>query len=73
MVAILSDARYLKSHFLKEIDIFCDLSPEDMLWLERSTRMLKVPRGKVIYGQGDTAVELFLVKERQWAHSPPSA
>jgi len=62
-MAVMSHERFsLKRHFLQEMDIFCDLPHEDMIWLERSTKMLQVPRGKVIYQQGDTAVELFLIK-----------
>jgi CRP/FNR family cyclic AMP-dependent transcriptional regulator len=51
-----------KRAFLREIDIFRDLSAADLAWLERTTRMLTVARGETIYRQEDTAEALFLLK-----------
>ena len=52
-----------KREFLRKIEIFRDLLPEDMLAIERSTRMTTVRKGQVIYHQEDTAEGLFLLKE----------
>jgi CRP/FNR family cyclic AMP-dependent transcriptional regulator len=51
-----------KRAFLREIEIFRDLSAADLAWLERTTRMLTVARGETIYRQEDTAEALFLLK-----------
>jgi CRP-like cAMP-binding protein len=51
-----------KRAFLREIEIFHDLSAADLAWLERTTRMLTVARGETIYRQEDTAEALFLLK-----------
>jgi CRP/FNR family transcriptional regulator, cyclic AMP receptor protein len=48
--------------YLREIDIFRDLGPEEMAWLERTTRMLEVAKGQTIYRQEETAEALFLLK-----------
>ncbi len=52
-----------KRRFLREIDIFRDLLPDDLVWLEQSTRMTTAPRGRVIYHQEDRAEGLFLLKK----------
>ncbi len=51
-----------KRRFLREIDIFCDLLPDDLAWLEQTARMVTMPRGRVIYRQEDRAEGLFLLK-----------
>ncbi len=51
-----------KAGFLRAIDIFRDLAPEELLALDQSTRMTTVPKGRVLYHQGDTAQGLFLLK-----------
>ncbi|MBI4498468.1 MAG: Crp/Fnr family transcriptional regulator [Chloroflexi bacterium] len=51
-----------KRAFLREIDIFRDLTPEDLAWLERTTHMATGQKGQVIYHQADTAEGLFLLK-----------
>ena len=52
-----------KREFLREIDIFCDLAPADLAWLEATTQMLAVGRGEVIYHQEEQAAGLFLLKQ----------
>jgi CRP/FNR family transcriptional regulator len=52
-----------KVDFLREIEIFRDLSNDDLTSLERSTKMTTVRKGRVIYRQGDTAEGLFLLKQ----------
>ncbi len=62
-----------KREFLREIDIFRDLAPYDMAWLEQTTRMTTVRKGQTIYRQDDTAEGLFLLKQgrvRLSRHSP---
>jgi CRP-like cAMP-binding protein len=52
-----------KRDYLREIDIFRDLSAEEMAWLERTTRMIAVTKGQTIYRQEETAEALFLLKQ----------
>ncbi|MBI3978369.1 MAG: Crp/Fnr family transcriptional regulator [Chloroflexi bacterium] len=52
-----------KREYLRSIDIFLDLSPEEMRALEDMTRMTTVARGQVIYRQEDRAEGLFLLKK----------
>ncbi|MBI4493570.1 MAG: Crp/Fnr family transcriptional regulator [Chloroflexi bacterium] len=54
--------RAYKREFLRAIDIFRDLSSEDLAWLEGATRMTTAPKGQIIYHQEDTAEGLFLLK-----------
>src|SRR5579859_5381650 len=51
-----------KVDFLRDIDIFRDLSKHDMEEVQKATLMTTVPRGRIIYRQGDTAEGLFLLK-----------
>lgn len=51
-----------KIGYLREIDIFCDLTAEDMTWLEQTTAMFTCPKGQVIYAPGETGEVLFLLK-----------
>ncbi len=48
--------------YVREIDIFCDLTPSDMEWLEGVTTMLTCPKGQVIYTPGETGEVLFILK-----------
>jgi CRP-like cAMP-binding protein len=48
--------------FLREMDVLCDLSPDDMSRLEGQTRLATVRKGHVIYRQEDAAGTLFLIK-----------
>lgn len=52
----------LKREYLREIDIFQDLTPADMAWLEEVTRMQAIPKGSVIYHQEEMAEGLLLLK-----------
>lgn len=51
-----------KRDFLRQIDIFRDLTQADMGELDAATRMTTARKGKVIYHQEDTAEGLFLLK-----------
>lgn len=55
--------RAYKREFLRAIDIFRDLAPEELSWVEGSTRMTTAPSGQVIYHQEDSAEGLFLLKK----------
>lgn len=55
--------RTQKVEFLRAIDIFRDLAPDEVAAVERSTRMSTMPKGRVLYHQGDTAQGLFLLKQ----------
>ncbi len=52
-----------KVGYLRDIDIFCDLTPEDMAWLAQATRMLTCQKGQIIYAPGETGEVLFLLKQ----------
>lgn len=52
-----------KRELLRAIDIFRDLSAEDLAWLEQATRMLAVRKGRVIYEQQDPTEGLYLLKQ----------
>jgi CRP/FNR family cyclic AMP-dependent transcriptional regulator len=52
-----------KREFLQEIEIFRDLTPDDLTWLEKTTVMTTVRKGRIIYRQEDTAEGLFLLKQ----------
>ncbi|MBA2363417.1 MAG: Crp/Fnr family transcriptional regulator [Chloroflexia bacterium] len=52
----------LKREYLRKIDIFRDLSHEEMDTLDKMTRMTTVEKGRVIYRQEDRAQGLFLLK-----------
>lgn len=56
-------APIFKREFLRQIEIFQDLLPEDMLTVERTTRMTAARKGQVIYHQDENAESLFLLKE----------
>lgn len=58
----LEDTPLFKRDYLRKIDIFRDLSHEEMDTLDRMTRMTTVEKGRVIYRQEDRAQGLFLLK-----------
>ncbi len=51
-----------KRDYLHKIDLFRDLSHDEMEMLDRTTRMTTVEKGRVIYRQDDRAQGLFLLK-----------
>ncbi|HEY3078723.1 MAG TPA: Crp/Fnr family transcriptional regulator [Chloroflexota bacterium] len=51
-----------KREYLREVDIFKDLTQADMAELDAATRMTTVARGRTIYRQEDTAEGLFILK-----------
>ncbi len=51
-----------KLTLLHEVDIFRDLTREELEWVKASTRMVLVPTGQVIFDQGDPAEMLFILK-----------
>jgi CRP-like cAMP-binding protein len=51
-----------KLGYLAEIDIFQDLSPEEMDWMARITTMTTCPKGRVFYRPEETGEVLFLLK-----------
>ena len=51
-----------KREYLLTMDIFRDLSPEQIEMIERATIMRTIPKGQVIYSQEDRAEALFLLK-----------
>ena len=59
----LSAERPEKGAFLRAIDIFRDLEPSEMAWLEQITTMVTCPRGRLIYSQEEVGEVLFLLKK----------
>jgi CRP/FNR family cyclic AMP-dependent transcriptional regulator len=51
-----------KRNFLRQIDIFRDLTQADMAEVDAATRMTTARKGKVIYHQEENAEGLFLLK-----------
>jgi CRP-like cAMP-binding protein len=58
---LLNPALY-KREYLREVDIFRDLTQADLAELDAATRMTTVLRGRTIYHQEDTAEGLFILK-----------
>ncbi|MGI8916025.1 MAG: Crp/Fnr family transcriptional regulator, partial [Chloroflexota bacterium] len=54
--------RAQKLGFLQAMEIFRDLAADEVAALEGSTHMVTMPKGRVLYHQGDTAQGLFLLK-----------
>jgi CRP-like cAMP-binding protein len=52
----------VKLHHLSTIDIFRDLEPEILQWLEGHTTMVTARRGQHVYTPGETSEALFLLK-----------
>ncbi len=58
-----TQAQYpFKRDYLRQIDLFRDLSHDEMEMLDRTTRMTTVEKGRTIYRQDDKAQGLFLLK-----------
>lgn len=51
-----------KLRYLSEVDIFQDLTPEDMGWVDRVTTMTTCEKGRVFYGPDESGEVLFLLK-----------
>ena len=51
-----------KLGYLSAIDIFRDMGPDDMVQLDKMTRMSTVRKGQIVFGPGDTDEILFLLK-----------
>lgn len=51
-----------KLHYLSEIEIFQDLTPKDMDWMDSLTTMTTCEKGRVFYTPDETGEVLFLVK-----------
>lgn len=51
-----------KIGYLSEMDIFQDLSMEDMAWLESRTEMVMLHKGQLVYSPQDGGEALFLLK-----------
>ncbi|MFQ5855851.1 MAG: Crp/Fnr family transcriptional regulator [Anaerolineae bacterium] len=52
-----------KLRYLSEVDIFQDLTPEDMDWVDRVTTMTTCEKGRVFYTPDETGEVLFLLKK----------
>ncbi len=51
-----------KPEYLKAMEIFAPLSPDEWAWLHESTAMISCERGRVFYGPDDLGETLFIVK-----------
>lgn len=56
------DPQQVKRHYLLTMEIFRDLSPEQVEEINHQTVMRTVPKGQIIYSQDDRAEALFLLK-----------
>lgn len=52
-----------KLKYLGEIDIFQDLTPEDIDWMDRVTTMTTCEKGRVFYSPHESSEVLFLLKK----------
>lgn len=52
-----------KLYYLRAIDLFQDLSPSDMAWLDSVTSMVNYRKGHLIYSPDDPEEVLFLLKK----------
>jgi CRP/FNR family cyclic AMP-dependent transcriptional regulator len=52
-----------KLHYLSEIDIFQDLSPEEVDWMDQVTTMTTCETGRVFYSPDESNEVLFLLKK----------
>lgn len=52
-----------KLRYLSEINIFQDLTPEDIDWMDRVTTMTTCEKGRVFYTPDETGEVLFLLKK----------
>jgi len=62
LVAEDQDLADVKLRYLREVDIFRDLTHEEMAWLKDTTEMVLYEAGRVIYDQEDPAEVLFILK-----------
>jgi CRP/FNR family cyclic AMP-dependent transcriptional regulator len=53
---------FSKLKYLGEIDIFQDLTPEDINWVDRVTTMTTCEKGRVFYSPHESTEVLFLLK-----------
>lgn len=53
----------LKVSYLREIDLFQDLSPEELRHLSQRAPIKRVPKGTIFYTPEDSAEVLFILKE----------
>lgn len=51
-----------KVGYLSAQDVFQDLTPEDMAWLDRATTTVTCEKGRVIYQPGESGEVLYLLK-----------
>lgn len=51
-----------KVTYLSAMEVFRDLSPEEMAWLDRATTSFTCPRGRILYTPGQSGEVLFLLK-----------
>lgn len=58
-----ANSRRSKIGYLSQMDIFCDLTQEEMMRIERSTRMSACAKGKVFYRPQESGEVLFLLKK----------
>lgn len=52
-----------KLHYLRKVDLFQDLSHEEMEEMDRTTTMVTCPAGRIFYMPGETGEVLFILKE----------
>lgn len=52
----------LKLQYLREVDIFRDLTAEELAWLKDTTRMVTFRAGETIFDQAEEAEVLFILK-----------
>lgn len=52
-----------KIYYLKAVDLFRDLTPDDMAWLESVTSMVNFKKGHIIYSPDEPKEVLFLLKK----------
>ena len=52
-----------KIGYLRQIDIFADLTAEDIGWIQRITAMYTCGKGQIMYAPGETGEVLFLLKK----------
>lgn len=53
---------WAKAHYLSEMEVFRDLSAEDVQQLAETTTMVSFPRGQVVFRPGDSSLALYLLK-----------
>lgn len=52
-----------KLYYLKDMELFQDLSSDDMAWLDKVTNLVNFKRGQNVYSPGETGEGLFLLKK----------